>query len=246
MRHFREPHERSGCYLAAVLDKWQGLKILVSQNFKDKSYSGLWETMLTKEPYREDYKNILELVQLMLVLPISAAQCERGFSAQNRIKSSKRSSHAVSTTKDLMRITLEGPRFEDYDPNPAVDCWINSAKRARRGQVWRTCSKQQSPDEQLLSSPPVRMMNQLRRRGGALSCWGPSLTQTKMQWSLESCSATVQSQASVLITVHCNSGMLTQEPMKSKCLASPATAVPCERLFILADHKVQKKRAATG
>lgn len=132
VRHFREPLERSGCDLAAVEDEWQGLKILVSQTFKDKSYSGLWETMLTKEPYREDYKNILELVQLMLVLPISAAQCERGFSAQNRIKSSKRSSLAVSTTEDLMRITLEGPSLEDYDPSPAVDRWMNSAKRARR------------------------------------------------------------------------------------------------------------------
>ncbi|KAM9561291.1 uncharacterized protein ACWYII_022829 [Salvelinus alpinus] len=76
--------------MATILDAWQGLKIPVSHNFKDKSYSGLWETMLTKDPYRHDYKNILELVQLMLVLPISAAQCERGFSVQNRIKNSSR------------------------------------------------------------------------------------------------------------------------------------------------------------
>ncbi|XP_034018810.1 homeodomain-interacting protein kinase 1-like [Thalassophryne amazonica] len=39
-----------------VQDEWQGLKILVNENFRDKTYSGLWETMLTKEPYREDYK----------------------------------------------------------------------------------------------------------------------------------------------------------------------------------------------
>ncbi|XP_060760948.1 zinc finger protein 862-like [Neoarius graeffei] len=54
--HFREPLSRSGCDLAAVQNEWQGLKILVSQHFKDKHYSGLWETMLTKGPYREDYK----------------------------------------------------------------------------------------------------------------------------------------------------------------------------------------------
>lgn len=30
--------------------------MLVSANFKDKSYNGLWETMLTKEPYMHDYK----------------------------------------------------------------------------------------------------------------------------------------------------------------------------------------------
>ncbi|CAM4611684.1 unnamed protein product [Leuciscus chuanchicus] len=76
VRHFKEPLGRSGCNLAAIQDEWQGLKTLVSHNFKDKSYSGLWETMLTKDPYRLDYKNILELVQIMLVLPISAAQCD--------------------------------------------------------------------------------------------------------------------------------------------------------------------------
>lgn len=42
--------------MAAIQDEWQGLKILVSHNFKDKSYSGLWETMLTKDAYRQDYK----------------------------------------------------------------------------------------------------------------------------------------------------------------------------------------------
>ncbi|XP_060783092.1 uncharacterized protein LOC132890289 isoform X2 [Neoarius graeffei] len=136
--HFREPLSRSGCDLAAVQNEWQGLKILVSQHFKDKHYSGLWETMLTKEPYREDYKNILELVHMMLVLPISAAQCERGFSAQNRIKNSKRSCLAVSTTEDLMRISLEGPSLEDFDPSPAVDRWMDSAKRSRRPdyKIW--------------------------------------------------------------------------------------------------------------
>ncbi|XP_051548136.1 uncharacterized protein LOC127437339 [Myxocyprinus asiaticus] len=95
MRHFKEPLKRSGCNMAAIQDEWQGLKILVSHNFKDKSYSGLWETMLTKDPYRHDYKNILELVQ-----PISAAQCERGFCAQHRIKNSTRSCLGVSTTDE--------------------------------------------------------------------------------------------------------------------------------------------------
>eukprot|EP00063_Salmo_salar_P089714 XP_014064549.1 PREDICTED: uncharacterized protein LOC106609988 [Salmo salar] len=58
MRHFKEPLERSGCNMAAIQDEWQGLKILVSHNFKDKSYSGLWETMLTKDPYRHEYKEM--------------------------------------------------------------------------------------------------------------------------------------------------------------------------------------------
>ncbi len=73
----------------------------------------------------------------MLVLPISAAQCERGFSAQNRIKNSTRSCLGVSTTEDLMRISLEGPSLEQFDPSPAVDRWLSS-KRARR-PAYKSC-----------------------------------------------------------------------------------------------------------
>ncbi len=53
-------------------------------------------------------------------------QCERGFSAQNCIKNSTRGCLGVSTTEDLMRISLEGPSVEEFDPTPAVDRWLTS------------------------------------------------------------------------------------------------------------------------
>ena len=59
----------------------------------------------------------------MLVIPISFAQCERGFSAQRRIKSDVRSSVHVSTTEDIIRISMEGPEFVK---------WLNSGQRSRR------------------------------------------------------------------------------------------------------------------
>lgn len=85
------------------------LKTLVKGQFMDKTYTELWKVMLRKEPFCTDFKNILHLVEIMLVLPISAAQCERGFSAQNRIKSKVRSSLSVTTLDDLVRISTEGP-----------------------------------------------------------------------------------------------------------------------------------------
>nr|XP_033476284.1 zinc finger protein 862-like [Epinephelus lanceolatus] len=129
--HFEKPLTGARCNTAAVQDEWRQLKVLVSQNFRDKTNTGLWQMLLMKDPYKQEFKNILELVKIMLVLPISAAQCERGFSAQNWIKNSTRSSLAVSTTEDLMRISLEGPSVEEFDPTPAVDCWLTS-KRTRR------------------------------------------------------------------------------------------------------------------
>jgi len=46
--------------------------------FADLSYSVVWERFVSKEPYKSDFKNILLLVEIMMVLPISSAECERG------------------------------------------------------------------------------------------------------------------------------------------------------------------------
>lgn len=47
---------RAGYHIATIQDEWQGIKILVSQNFRDKTYTGLWEILLTNDPYKQDYK----------------------------------------------------------------------------------------------------------------------------------------------------------------------------------------------
>ncbi len=60
-------------------------------------------------------QNILHLVHIMLVLPVSAAVCERGFSAQKRIKSDTSASLHSDTVEDLIRISVEGPSLEDFD-----------------------------------------------------------------------------------------------------------------------------------
>ena len=92
--------------------------------------------MLTKVPYKENFKDVLHLVEILLVLPISAAQCERAVSAQNRIKSSTRASLGVSVLEDLIRISAEGPSVNDFDPAPAVDEWLtrdeSKGERPRR------------------------------------------------------------------------------------------------------------------
>ena len=95
-------------------------------------YTGLRQLLLTKEPYSADFRDFLHLIELMLVMPISAAQCERGFSAQGRIKRDVRSCLNVSTTEDLIRIGLEGPAVDQYDPTSAVHRWLNLSTRARR------------------------------------------------------------------------------------------------------------------
>lgn len=71
-------------------------------------------------------------MHIMLVLPVSSAVCERGFSAQKRIKSDVRGSLHVDTVEDLIRISMEGPSLEEFDAKEAVQTWFSQGKRSRR------------------------------------------------------------------------------------------------------------------
>ena len=129
---FRAPLLSSGCDVSAVQSQWLSLKVLVHSNFMDKGYNDLWATLMTKEPYKDDLKDVLSLVEILLVLPLSAAQCERAISAQNRIKNCHRASLASKTVEELIRISAEGPAVSEFDPTPAVSEWFASSKKRRR------------------------------------------------------------------------------------------------------------------
>ena len=118
--------QKAGCEADVIPEEWFSLKVLVNTSFCDKDYSSLWGIMLTKVPYKNDFRNVLHLVEIMLVLPISAAQCERAVSVQNRIKSSLRVGLDSSTLQDLIRITAEGPPVLNFDATSAVDKWLAS------------------------------------------------------------------------------------------------------------------------
>ena len=77
-------------------------------------------------------QNILHLVKIMLVLPISSAVCERGFSSVTRIKSDVRASLHTETVEELIRISVEEPQLEDYDARQDVKQWFSQGKRSRK------------------------------------------------------------------------------------------------------------------
>lgn len=133
---FRPVLQKTGCNIEAIQDQWTSMKMLVKSQFQKLDYVNLWQTFLTKVPYKDNFKDVLNLVEIVLVLPISAAQCERAVSAQNRIKSSVRSSLTTSMLEDLIRISSEGPPAVEFDPSASIDRWFSRDKskgeRARR------------------------------------------------------------------------------------------------------------------
>jgi hypothetical protein len=79
-----------------------------------------------------DSPNLLLLIQLLLVLPVSSAEAERAFSCMNRIHDDERASLGQDTVDDLMMISLNGPPLKDFDFHTAVMTWYCKGDRREK------------------------------------------------------------------------------------------------------------------
>ena len=114
----------------------------------------LWKLAFTQQ--QSKYNNLLKVVNILLVLPMGTAVCKRGFSCLNRIKSDRL---VERTTEDLMRISIDGPSIEEFDPIPAIEIWWKDTKRTRSPDFkrkpkdksaieiwWKDTKRTRSPD----------------------------------------------------------------------------------------------------
>ena len=83
------------------------MKVFIHSNLNMLRYDALWQRMLTE--HEQDYPNVIMLVELILILPMSTACCERGFSAMKRVKNDWRSSLSSTSLNSILRIVIDGP-----------------------------------------------------------------------------------------------------------------------------------------
>ena len=109
------------------LSEYIHYKRLVKGSYQDKSV--LKMTMILKDKYSEELPNMLLLLQACVVIPMTSAKCERGFSTQNRIKTKLRTRLNNQSLVDLMRISEDGPALKQFDFGRALLKWKNAKIR---------------------------------------------------------------------------------------------------------------------
>lgn len=95
--------------------EWESFKSLLI-NFlgtqPSKISSGVfWENFIqlkktTHDRFCEQFKNILTLLSIYLISPMNSAECERGYSAANRIQTTSRSRITIETLDCLLTVRL--------------------------------------------------------------------------------------------------------------------------------------------
>ena len=79
--------------------------------------------------YSEQFTEFVKLGKVAIVIPVSSAPCERGFSVQNSIKNKVRNKLNPTRLNRLMFIKLVGPDIESFDFNQAARMFANMKNR---------------------------------------------------------------------------------------------------------------------
>ncbi|XP_013384257.1 protein FAM200A-like [Lingula anatina] len=111
-----------------VKQEWAILKELVLANtYSCDSMKELWE--IINAFHKENFPNLCKLAGIALALPVHTADVERGFSAQNIIKSSLRNRLISENLQMLIAIKLNGPLSQDFDFRSALSVFKTKRQR---------------------------------------------------------------------------------------------------------------------
>ena len=115
--------------IESIPDEWSDLKTWMAAYRGVGRFLHLYGDLLRERP--PHLSKVLVLVEALLTLSPSTAACERGFSTMNRVKTSHRTSLRSDTLNNLMLISTDGCRVDEYSPDKAVEHWFFSAKGTR-------------------------------------------------------------------------------------------------------------------
>ena len=89
----------------------------------------LTEKLVTSRDAYTHFPNMIKLLSISRILPASSVECERGFSTQNLIKTRLRCNLNIETLDQTMRVSLNGPSIQLFDPVPVFCKWRERKER---------------------------------------------------------------------------------------------------------------------
>ncbi|KAH3842095.1 uncharacterized protein LOC127876058 [Dreissena polymorpha] len=97
--------------VGATVSQWKTVRGALSESGKTEDEAMAWVTGNLKE----SHVNIFKLATIGLLLPMSTADCERGFSTLKQIKTDNRATLSNKVLKALLTVSIKGPSLEVFD-----------------------------------------------------------------------------------------------------------------------------------
>lgn len=121
-------HLFSDTFQAEANEQWLRLKFFVCKriSYNERQFHELWPKLIKDD---KRFSTILQVIAIVMLLPMSTASCERGFSLMNRIKSKGRSRVTNSLLNNLMSISCDTDNLDTFDLQPAINQWSSNVHR---------------------------------------------------------------------------------------------------------------------
>ncbi len=98
-------------------------------NDKSAKYLDVWKKIFINADVKRECRNVLDIIEILLVTPFSNAKLERMFSRMARVKCDWRNRLSQDRLDALLRIGEEGPSCQDFDPSPSIEKWFEASVR---------------------------------------------------------------------------------------------------------------------
>nr|XP_045249549.1 uncharacterized protein LOC123566799 [Macaca fascicularis] len=118
--HYEPVLEAANVKLSEMDAEWSMLKLEIYARFPNIRKL-TWD--FVNSIYLHKYPNILTLVDLVLTLPASSAEAERGFSQVKWTKSHMHAKIKAEIMTDVLIIQLNSPDINNFDPRKAIHLW---------------------------------------------------------------------------------------------------------------------------
>ncbi|KAM6364138.1 sperm flagellar protein 2 [Pluvialis apricaria] len=130
-KHYEVILEAASVKIGEVETEWSMLKLELYNRFQNVQ-TLTWDSV--NSDYSKKYPNILTLVDLILTLPASSDETERGFSQMKHTMMHLHSKLRSESVTDLMIIQMNSPDIKKFDPQKAIHLWNATWQRNRRLQ----------------------------------------------------------------------------------------------------------------
>lgn len=118
--------------------EWDCFKTLMRTSYSQTTMRQMVSLLFTDPSLKDMFPQLSKVASISALIPVSTAECERAFSAMNRIKTDLRNRLSTSTLDHLMRISIEGPSVQEFDFERAAN--VRGRMRNRRLSVGVTPS----------------------------------------------------------------------------------------------------------
>ena len=128
--HYNDLLLENGCELSKIEYEWDRLKIFIKDmQVGCPKYMEVWQKVFLNPCIKADCRNVLHLIEILLVTPFTNAKVERMFSTMNRVKTTLRNRLASDKLEHILRIGDVGPSIEEFQPDEYIESWFQTKAR---------------------------------------------------------------------------------------------------------------------